>query len=115
MKDVVYKKKTRNRYEGCFCMAESWMWEEIIQRENFFKPGRNSKLRNNVARVTQKKGARESGVGSRAGEGRHPLTEPIGQIDCPTFDAGYLIKNLSRMCKYPIIFPYATGMNFMWD
>jgi len=35
MKDVVYKKKTRNRNEGCFCMAESWVWEEIIQEKIF--------------------------------------------------------------------------------
>ena len=55
MKDVVYKKKTRNRNEGCFCMAESGMWEEIFERENFLS-GRNSKLRNNVARVTQIRG-----------------------------------------------------------
>ena len=103
MKDVVYKKKTRNRNEGCFCMAESWMWEEIIQRENFFKP---EEIRNYVIMWLE-----SHKKGGSAGEG-HPVA-PLDRngpqlvryttaLDCPTFDAGYLIKNLSRMCKYPI-------------
>ena len=33
MKDVVYKKKTRNRNESCFWMAESWVW--VIQEKKF--------------------------------------------------------------------------------
>jgi hypothetical protein len=103
MKDVVYKKKTRNRNEGCFCMAESWMWEEIIQRENFFKP---EEIRNYV--IMWLESHEKRGLGRL--RGRRPPLDRNGlqlvryttALDCPTFDSGYLIKNLSRMCKYPI-------------